>query len=204
MRRTAAFHWTYSIPNEIQLMQLDSAKFIQNSLISSAVKYVRTRPSFPGIVLFCVTCAKVLCVLAQCWSVSHFLDCCVHRLMCPNLLSRRRTPKTFRIPRNPYVRKRLMGNRSWMRGVAVPFPLVRRLCNSTIRTKDSVQLNMTVNVNVPRHRRSWWRTDITAVMPVAGQKSPRYFVGSLEFSAVFQNCYLFYDLSRNSGWETLT
>ena len=91
-----------------------------------------------------------------------------------------------------------------MRGVAVPPPLVRRLCNSTIRTTASVQLNMTVNVNAPKHRRSWWRTDITAVMSVTGQKSPRYFVECLEFSAVFQNRYLFYDLSRNSGWETLT
>jgi hypothetical protein len=30
-----------------------------------------------------------------------------------------------------------------MRGVTVLSPLVRRLCNSTIRTTDSVQLNMT-------------------------------------------------------------
>lgn len=74
-----------------------------------------------------------------------------------------------------------------MWGVAIPSPLVSRLGNNTIRTTDSVQLNMAVNVNVPKHRRSWWCTDITAVMPVAGQKSPRYFVGSLEFSAVFQN-----------------
>jgi len=154
LRCRAVFHWTYSIPDEIQLMQLDSAKFNQNSLISSAVKYVRTHASFPGIRLFCVTCAEFLCVLAQCWSVSHFLDCCVHKSVFPSRLSRGRTPKTFRIPRYPYVRKYLVGSRSWMRGVAVPSPLVRRLCNSTIRTKDSVQLNVTVNVNVPKHRRS--------------------------------------------------
>jgi hypothetical protein len=166
--------------------------------------FERTHASFPGIRLFCVTCSKALCVLSQCWSVSHFLDWCVSRSAFPNPLSRGWTPKTFRIPRNPYVRKRLVGSRSRMRGVAFPSPLVRRLCNNTIRTTGSVQLNMTVNVNVTKHRRCWWRTDITAVIPVAGQKSPRYLVGNLEFSAVFQNCYLFYDLSRNSGWETLT
>jgi hypothetical protein len=183
-------------------MLLDSAKFNQNGLISS-VKYVRTCASFPSIVLFCVTCANVLCVLAQCWRVSHFLDCCVRRLVFPNPLSRGRTPKTFSIPRNPYVRKSLVGSRSGRRGVAVPSPLVRRLCNGTIRTKDSVQLNMTVNVNLPTQKKLVAHGHYGSNASCR-TKSPRYFVGSLEFSAVFQNCYLFYDLSRDSGWETLT
>jgi hypothetical protein len=146
--------------------------------------YQRPHASFPGIRLFSVTCAEVVCVI---FLIAVYVDHCFPTLFpvdeCLN----------FSYSEEPLRREKFGGQQKLNAG--------RRLCNSAIRTTDSVQLNMTVNVNVPKHRRSWWRTDITAVMPIAAQKSPRYFVGCLEFSAVFQNCYLFYDLSRNSGWE---
>jgi hypothetical protein len=52
------------------------------------------------------------------------------------------------------------------------------------------------------------RISVTAEwLQIAGQNFPRYFGGGggyFEFFAVFQNCiYLFHDLSRNSGLETL-
>jgi hypothetical protein len=56
---------------------------------------------------------------------------------------------------------------------------------------------MTLNTTETEQTSSQQRREITPVLPLAGQKFPRYSEGYAESFAVLQNIYLFHDFSGN-------